>query len=185
MSDRGRTLTQPGVGARPLRVVGVDPGLANLGLGAVQEAGKEAGFLGGALVSTSPRSSQGERLVVIRRELSAFLDRYRPDAIALEGQFLKHQRQTSFRVGQAVGVVLLTAAERDLPVFEYGPDQVKLALVGSGRADKDQVAFMVRALLKLTAEKRPDHVTDALALALTHLQSRRIGALAALAERQP
>lgn len=176
MPERGR-VTQPGSGARPLRVVGVDPGLANLGMGAVEEAGKEAGFLGSALVTTSPRSSQGERLLAIRREFTTFLDRYRPDAIALEGQFLKQQRQTSFRVGQAVGVVLLTAAERELPVFEYGPEQVKLALVGSGRADKDQVAFMVRALLKLTAQKRPDHVTDALALALTHLQSRRIGML--------
>ena len=165
-------------------MAGVDPRLANLGLGAVEEVGKEARFLGGALVSTSPRSSQGERLLAIRRELTAFLDGYRPDAIALEGQFLKHQRQTSFRVGQAVGVVLLTAAERGLPVFEYGPDQVKLALVGTGRADKDQVAFMVRALLKLTSEKRPDHVTDALALALTHLQSRRIGALAGLSGQQ-
>lgn len=158
--------------------MGVDPGLANLGLGAVEEVRKEARLLGTAMVTTSPRQAQGERLLTLRKELQAFIALHRPDVMAIEGQFLRHQRQTSFKVGQAVGVVLLTAAEQGLPVFEYGPEQVKRSLVGNGRADKAQVAFMVRAILKLTASPERDHVTDALALALTHLQSRRLGALA-------
>jgi len=156
----------------------VDPGLANLGLGAVEEVRKEARLLGTAMLTTSARQAQGERLLKLRKELQAFMILHRPDVVAIEGQFLRHQRQTSFKVGQAVGVVLLTVAEAGLPVFEYGPEQVKRSLVGNGRADKAQVAFMVRAILKLTAAEDRDHVTDALALALTHLQSRRLGALA-------
>lgn len=170
-------MTRAGEGLRPLRVLGVDPGLANVGLGVVEEVRKDARLVGTALLTTSPRQPQGERLLTIRRRLAALIDEHAPDVIALEGQFLKHQGPTTFRVGQAVGVVLVTAAERGLPVFEYGPEQVKRALVGTGRADKAQVAFMVRALLKLDATPERDHVTDALALALTHLQSRRIGEL--------
>ncbi len=95
-------------------------------------------------------------------------------ALAIEGQFFHHQRDVAFRVGQAVGVVLLAAAQRDLPVFEYGPMLVKQSLVGTGGAAKAQVAFMVRALLNLPKEPGTSHEADALALALTHLQSRRV-----------
>lgn len=172
------SVTPPSSGSRPLRVLGVDPGLANLGLGAVEEVHKEARLLGATLVTTSPRQAQGERLLQLRRALLEFLTLHRPDVLALEGQYLRHQRQTSFRVGQAVGVVLLTAAEHGLPVYEYGPEQVKRGLVGTGRADKAQVAFMVKAILKLQGVPEGDHVTDALALALTHLQARRLGSLA-------
>lgn len=162
----------------PLRVLGVDPGLANLGLAVVEEVRREPRLVAASLVTTSPRQPQGERLLTLRRALLAFVAEHEPNAMAIEGQFLRHQKQTSFMVGQAVGVVLLTAAEASLPVFEYGPVQVKRSLVGTGRADKDQVAFMVRALLKLTAAPVADHVADAAALALTHLQARRLGALA-------
>ena len=170
-------LTAPGAGMRPLRVLGIDPGLANLGLGLVEEVRKEARLLATAWVRTAPRQEQGERLMTLHRELLAFMATHAPDVIAIEGQFLRRQPQTSFRVGQAVGVVLLTVAEAGLPVFEYGPEEVKRSLVGTGRADKAQVTYMVRALLKLGATPGSNHVTDALALALTHLQARRLGAL--------
>jgi len=178
VTKRPGPVTAAGDGSRPLRVLGVDPGLANLGLGVVEEVRKEARLLGTIMVTTSARQAQGERLLTLRKELQAFMALHRPDVVAIEGQFLRHQRQTSFKVGQAVGVVLLTVAEAGLPVFEYGPEQVKRSLVGNGRADKAQVGFMVRAILKLGAVEQRDHVTDALALALTHLQSRRLGALA-------
>ena len=168
-------VTAPGSGARPLRVLGVDPGLANLGLGAIEEVRRDARLLGSRLVTTSSRQEQSERLLTLRRELLSFITLHKPDVMAIEGQFLRRQPQTSFLVGQAVGVVLVTAAEAGLPVFEYGPEVVKRSLVG--RADKTQVAFMVRALLKLTAAPEANHETDAIALALTHLQARRLGAL--------
>lgn len=158
----------------PYRVVGVDPGIANLGLGAVEEIGRELRLLGSDLVRTSSRLPAASRLLSLSRAVSSFIDLHEPTAIAIEGQFFHHQRDVAFRVGQAVGVVLLAAAERDLPVFEYGPMSVKQALVGTGRASKAQVAFMVRALLHLPKEPGTSHEADAIALALTHIQSRRI-----------
>lgn len=159
------------------RVVGVDPGLANLGMGAVEEVGKEPRLLDSALVKTSSRMLQPERLRVIRDSVTEFLEAQRPHAVVVEGQFFHQQKAVAFKVGQAFGVVMLCAADLGVPVYEYGPLQVKQTLVGTGRADKAQVAYMVRALLKLPATPVSDHVSDAIALALTHLQSRRIGAL--------
>ncbi len=161
-------------GAPPFRVVGVDPGVANLGLGAIEELRREARLLGSEVVVTRPSTPQAERLLAIRTAVAAFLDAHRPDAVAIEGQFFHRQREVSFKVGQAFGVVLLTAAERGVPVFEYGPMQVKQALVGTGRAQKAQVTFMVRALLGTSAAPANHHASDALALALTHLHSRRL-----------
>ena len=160
--------------APPYRVVGVDPGIANLGLGAVEEVRRDARLLASEVVRTSARDGQAERLLALRDAVAAFLDAHRPHAVAIEGQFFHQQRDVSFRVGQAYGVVLLTAAERRLPVFEYGPMQVKQALVGTGRAQKAQVGFMVRALLGLDRAVANHHASDALALALTHLHSRRV-----------
>ena len=155
-------------------MVGVDPGLANIGFGVVEEVGREARLVASQLVSTHPRTAQAQRLLSIRQEFQALVQLHRPAVVALEGQYFHHQRAVAFKVGQAVGVVLLTAAEMGLPVHEYGPMQVKQALVGNGRAAKEQVAFMVRAMLGLTATPKSDHVADALAIALTHLQSQRV-----------
>ncbi len=163
----------------PLRVLGIDPGIANLGLGVVEELRREARLVGSVTVKTSARQAQTQRLLHLRGELVDYIELHRPQVIAIEGQYFHRQREVSFKVGQAVGVVLLSAAELDLPVFEYGPMQVKQALVGNGRADKAQVAFMVRALLKLPAELSSNHAADAVALALTHLQSRRVSQLGA------
>lgn len=155
-------------------MVGLDPGLANLGLGAVEEQGKTYRLLGVELVRTSSERDQGARLSHLYRTVSLFLERHQPHALAIEGQFFHRQRDVSFKVGQAFGVCLLAAAERDLPVFEYGPMQVKQALVGTGRASKAQVAFMVRGILCLEAAPDASHVADALALALTHFNHRRL-----------
>lgn len=158
-------------------MVGVDPGLANLGMGAVEEVGKEPRLLGTSLLRTSPKTLQAERLRHLRDQVTEFLVAQRPHAVVIEGQFFHQQKAVAFKVGQAFGVVMLCAADLGVPVFEYGPLQVKQALVGTGRADKAQVAYMVRALLKLPATPASDHVSDAIALALTHLQARRINQL--------
>ncbi|MBS3967759.1 MAG: crossover junction endodeoxyribonuclease RuvC [Truepera sp.] len=158
----------------PLVVVGLDPGLANLGLGAVRELGREVTLLGSALVRTSPRSPQAERLLALYQATEAFILAHRPGALVIEGQYFHQQRDLAFKVGQAVGVALLAAARHGVPVFEYGPLQVKQALVGSGRASKAQVTFMVRAMLRLPHSPDSHHVADALALALTHLSYRRL-----------
>ena len=161
--------------------MGLDPGLANLGLGAVREVGKKANWLGSKLVVTRSRTRQSDRLAQIYDEVSEFLALHQPDAMAVEGQYFHQQKETAFKVGQALGVVLLAADRAGIEVFEYGPMEVKQALVGTGRASKDQVAYMVRGLLELPADASPrtssHHVADALALALTHLSARRLKAL--------
>jgi crossover junction endodeoxyribonuclease RuvC len=162
---------------RPLRVVGLDPGLANLGLGAIAEEGKTYRLLGTEMVKTSSGRDQAARLAHIFQAVAGFLDRHEPHALAIEGQFFHRQRDVAFKVGQAFGVCLLAAADRDVPVFEYGPMQVKQALVGNGRASKAQVEFMVRGILELDTRPETNHVADALALALTHCNHRSLAEL--------
>ena len=149
-------------------VVGIDPGLANLGLGAVLEQKRKTTYLGSKLVRTNSRTAQPERLSHIFNEVKSFLQNYQPSALALEGQFFKFNGDTGFKVGQAVGVCLLAAYQLNIPVTEYAPKQVKQTLVGTGAANKDQVIYMVKAILKLN-KLESSHVGDALALAMTYL----------------
>ena len=162
-----------------LTVVGLDPGLANLGLGAVRQDYRSLEHLGSRLVRTDAKTAQRERLHALYGATEAFLLEHRPDALAIEGQYFHQQREVAFKVGQAVGVCLLAAVQLGVPVFEYGPMQVKQALVGSGRANKDQVVYMVRAMLNLRQNPESHHVADALALALTHLSAYRLRGLTA------
>ncbi|MFN2322216.1 MAG: crossover junction endodeoxyribonuclease RuvC [Trueperaceae bacterium] len=175
-----RTITNPG--ADEHRVLGIDPGLAHLGIGGVAERGRDPRLVFAELVRTLPSEGEGVRLARLHAATLAAIDRLHPHALALEGQFFHRQREAAFKVGQAVGMVRLAAHQRDVPVFEYGPLEVKQTLVGSGRADKSQVAFMVRALLGATpaGAARGHHASDALALALTHLARRRIATAADL-----
>lgn len=161
----------------PLTVVGLDPGLANLGLGAVREVGREVTCLGSRLVRTTPQQEQGERLEVIYGAVTSFFRDYQPDVLAVEGQYFHRQRDVAFKVGQAFGVCLLAAQQGGVTVAEYGPMQVKQALVGTGRASKAQVGYMVRGMLNLKETPESHHVADALALALTHLSARQLQAL--------
>lgn len=161
-------------------VVGCDPGLANLGLGAVRETGRDVSWLGAELIRTSARQAPAERLRLLHEGVRAFLEEHRPGALAIEGQYFHMQRDAAHKVGQAVGVTLLAAAQLEIPVFEYGPMQVKQALVGTGRADKAQVLYMVRALLGPQAAALSSHAGDALALAIAHLNARRLGGAAGL-----
>lgn len=164
-------------------MLGVDPGLAHLGLGAVVERGRDARLGFAELVRTHPSDGDGARLTRLFDATLAAIDRLEPHALALEGQFFHRQREAAFKVGQAVGVVRLAAERRGVVVFEYGPLEVKQTLVGTGRADKAQVAFMVRALLggAPTGPDRGHHASDALALALTHLARRRLARAATAA----
>ena len=162
-----------------MRILGVDPGLANLGLGAIETSGTEARLLGAQLVTTSARDDLGARLQLLYLAVEEMLATHRIEALAVEGQFFHRQRDAAMKVGQALGVVHLAAHRADVGVYGYGPMQVKQALVGTGRADKAQVTFMVRALLSLARTPQNHHVADALALALTHWSAHRIAGLAA------
>lgn len=158
-----------------MRVMGVDPGLQVTGYAVVEQA---AGRLS-AVAHGSVRAGNGvppEQLLALRDALRDVMRAHRPDAVALERLFVNSNRLTAMRAGQASGVALLAAAEEGLDVFEYTPSEVKRAVVGVGTATKQQVAYMVRAILG--AEVAPDSpdAADALALAICHANGAKLRA---------
>ena len=150
-------------------VLGVDPGLANLGLGLVEGDVRRARHLHHVWLTTESAWLMPRRLQYLHEEVTRLLAAYQPDAVAIEDQILRRQADVAFKVGQAFGVVQLACAQAGVPIHAYGPMQVKRTLVGTGRADKEQVALMVVRLLRLAEAPRPADASDAVALALCHL----------------
>jgi crossover junction endodeoxyribonuclease RuvC len=158
-------------------VLGIDPGLANTGYGVVCTDGR-AGLaaLDGGVIETPSRLPIERRLADIHEAVAELLVRHEPDAVALEELYFGQNARTAFAVGQARGAVLLTAGLHGVPCSGYTPQQVKGAVCGSGRAEKDQVARMVMALLGLAEPPRPDHAADALAVAICHANTAPLSA---------
>ncbi len=149
-------------------VLGIDPGLANTGDGVVVRRGGRLLARDGGVITTRAELAPERRLAEIHAAVDALLEQHEPDAVALEELYFGQNVRTAFAVGQARGVVMLAAGQRGLPCAGYTPQQIKGAVCGSGRAQKDQVARMVKALLGLAEEPRPDHAADALAVAVCH-----------------
>ncbi len=149
-------------------VLGIDPGLANTGYGVVTLNGGRLLALDGGVIQTRAQVPQERRLAEIHAAVEALLLEHEPDAVALEELYFGQNVRTAFAVGHARGAVMLAAGRRGVPCASYTPQQVKGAVCGSGRAGKDQVARMVKALLGLAEEPRPDHAADALAVAVCH-----------------
>jgi crossover junction endodeoxyribonuclease RuvC len=159
-------LPRDGQGAQVL-VLGVDPGLTRCGLGAVEGSpGRPLRLAEAGTVRTGADTSLGERLIQLEAGLEGWLDRLRPDALAVERVFSQHNVSTVMGTAQASGVAILCAARRRVPVMLHTPSEVKAAVSGSGRAGKQQVASMVSRLLGLSEPPRPVDATDALALAI-------------------
>jgi crossover junction endodeoxyribonuclease RuvC len=153
-----------------VRVLGVDPGLTRCGVGVVEGAmGTPLRMVEVGVIRTSPQDEVGLRLVTIERELEQWLDRTRPDAVAVERVFSQHNVRTVMGTAQASAVAIVCAVRRGLPVALHTPSEVKAAVTGSGRAEKAQVATMVTRVLGLAGAPRPADATDALALAVCHL----------------
>jgi crossover junction endodeoxyribonuclease RuvC len=151
-----------------MRVLGIDPGLANTGYGVVARRGGRLLALDGGTIQTRPGLDQGERLVIIHARVGELLDAHAPAALAIEDLYFGTNARSAFAVGQARGVVILAAGQRRLRCFSYTPQQIKNAVCGSGRADKEQVQRMVQRLLALSDLPAPDHAADALAVAICH-----------------
>jgi crossover junction endodeoxyribonuclease RuvC len=149
-------------------VLGIDPGTANTGYGVVARRGGRLVALDGGCIETSPRSAQEARLAAIYERVDALLEEHRPVAVALEDVYFGTNASSALAVGHARGVVMLAAGRRGIPCTGYTPQQVKGAVCGSGRADKEQVQTMVQVLLSLDEPPRPDHAADALAVAICH-----------------
>jgi crossover junction endodeoxyribonuclease RuvC len=156
----------------PLTVLGIDPGMASTGYGViVSDCGRLSAACGG-VIATAPTEPLERRLGTIFSELDALLTEHRPTAVAVEEIFFGRNVRTAFAVGQARGVVLGAAGMRGVPCFAYTPQAVKLSVCGAGSAGKEQVQRMVAALLGLGAAPEPDHVADALAVAICHAGQR-------------
>ncbi len=152
-----------------MRVLGVDPGLTRCGLGVVDGAPGRATLVAFDVVRTPAGEELGLRLVALERDFDAWLDLHRPDAVAVERVFSQANVRTVMGTAQAGAVAIVCAARRGIPVALHTPSEVKAAVTGSGRADKDQVAAMVTRILHLSAPPRPADAADALALAVCHL----------------
>ncbi|MFJ4684340.1 crossover junction endodeoxyribonuclease RuvC [Streptomyces sp. NPDC088789] len=153
-----------------MRVLGVDPGLTRCGVGVVEGvAGRPLTMLGVGVVRTPADADLGQRLVAVEQGIEEWLDRHRPEVVAVERVFSQHNVRTVMGTAQASAVAMLCAARRGIPVALHTPSEVKAAVTGSGRADKAQVGAMVTRLLRLAAPPRPADAADALALAICHI----------------
>jgi crossover junction endodeoxyribonuclease RuvC len=154
--------------------LGIDPGTATTGYGLVRltaEGELEAVSFG--VIVTPPNTPAPERLLMLYGDLKELMSLHQPDCVAVEKLFFQRNVSTALAVGQARGVVLLAIAEAGRQVAEYTPNEIKQAVVGYGSADKRQVQEMVRTLLRLPEIPKPDDAADALAVAITHLHTRR------------
>ncbi len=152
-----------------MRVLGVDPGLTRCGLGVVDKSASQVlTMVGVGVIRTSPDLSLELRLLELETQLLLWVEKYSPDVIAVERVFSQLNVRTAMATGQAAGVALLIAARAGIPVMMHTPSEVKAAVTGSGRADKNQIATMVQRLLKLDEIPKPVDSTDALALAICH-----------------
>ena len=162
-----------------MRVLGIDPAAAGATGFGVIETGPRAPRLACCGAERPARNATPcERLRAVHRLVTRLLAEYAPDAVALEGVFAALNVRTALRLAEVRGVVMLAAAEAGVPVFDYPPREVKLAITGYGHADKRQVQQMVRAELKLAAAPQPADAADALAVALCHLHAERARARA-------
>ena len=153
-----------------MRVLGIDPGLTRCGMGVVEgSVGRPLTLVDVGVVRTSSTLPVPERLVTIEKGIDAWLDEYRPDAVAVERVFARSDVSTVMGTAQASGIAMVCAARRGLPIALHTPSEVKAAVSGNGRADKAQVGAMVVRILRLDAVPRPADAADALALAITHI----------------
>jgi len=153
-----------------VRVLGVDPGLTRCGIGVIEgEVGSKISLVAVGVIQTSSDMPLEQRLLSLERELILWVQSHKPDVIAVERVFSQLNVRTVMGTGQAAGIALLVAARLGIPVMMHTPSEVKAAVTGAGRANKAQVAEMVRRLLNLDTVPKPVDSTDALALAICHL----------------
>lgn len=160
-----------------LIIMGVDPGIAILGYGLLSLEGNKFKIIDSGALITDSDMPMPSRLSYIYNGLNSLLNKYNPDAYAIEELFFNKNIKTALTVGHARGVAILAASNQNIPIFEYTPLQVKQAIVGYGRADKKQMQQMVKMLLRLEETPKPDDVADALAVAICHGNSSKFSNL--------
>lgn len=155
-------------------VLGIDPGLSLTGWGVIsaQTRDKITPMQYGC-IRTKPTETLPERLLIINTELQRLIDTYKPEAVAIEQLFFLKKSASVALIGQARGAIVLTIALNKIPLFEYNPRSIKLALTGYGSADKHQMQHMVKTMLRLKEIPQPDDAADALAIAMCHVNTHK------------
>ncbi len=154
-----------------MRILGIDPGYAIVGVGTIDYEGNRFKVVDFGAITTEAGEDMFDRLKAIYDEITRLIEYLKPDAVAIEELFFQNNQKTAINVAQARGVLVLAAKNHNIPVFEYTPLQVKQAVVGYGRAEKKQVQQMTKAILNLTEVPKPDDTADALAIAVCHAHS--------------
>jgi len=157
-----------------MKIIGIDPGIGRTGWGVIEAEKGRITVRSYGCIETKPNDEVSSRLYSLYKKIIVIIDKYKPEVLAIEELFFNTNAKTALIVGQSRGVILLTAASRNLISAVYTPLQVKMALTGYGRAEKNQIGQMVKVLLKLHDIPKPDDTADALAIALTHAFSRKM-----------
>lgn len=155
-------------------ILGIDPGYGTTGYGVIEKTRDTLKPVDYGVITTSKHESMPVRLAEIDKALSAIIKKYRPDDIAIEELFFNTNITTGIKVAEARGVMVLCAVKECGRLYEYTPLQIKQAITGNGRAEKAQIQYMVRALLKLPAPVKPDDAADALACAICHANTHQL-----------
>lgn len=154
-----------------MKILGIDPGIAIVGYGIIEQKGNRFGVINYGSIQTKAGLPLTERLQIIYTSLRRLIYDYKPDCMAIEELFFNNNAKTAIAVAQARGVLILGGVNEGLTISEYTPLQVKQAVTGYGRADKKQVQQMTKALLGLDKVPKPDDTADALAIAICHAHS--------------
>jgi len=155
-----------------VRILGIDPGSLRLGYGVIDRVGQaQLSYVECGVIAAPARMQRAERLTVIGRSLRELVEEIRPDEVAMEQAFFGKNVQSTLALGEARGVVTFVVSDRGLPVSGYAPARVKRSIVGHGAATKQQIGYLVRALLSLRRVPEPD-AADALAIAICHARQR-------------
>ena len=159
-----------------MKIIGIDPGYDRLGIAVIEKtkagAGKEI-LLYSSCFKTSAKDTIYERFGLISKEISHVLDEYEPDAMALETLFIDTNKKTGMRVAEARGIIIIEGIKRKIPIHEYSPMSVKMAVTGDGTSDKARMTKMVKLLIKMSDKETIDDEYDAVAVALTHAATAR------------
>lgn len=155
-------------------ILGIDPGTATTGYGLIDETQSGLSTLEYGVISTPANMPMDRRLVILYDCLTEIVSSFHPTSCAVERLFFRRNVTTAISVGQARGVILLALAKNLIPIAEYTPMEIKLAVAGYGGAEKKQVQYMVQSILDLKTLPKPDDAADALAIAICHLHSKRI-----------
>jgi crossover junction endodeoxyribonuclease RuvC len=157
---------------RPIRILGIDPGLRRTGWGVVESDGNRLVYVACGALETSEGATLGARLVVIHDGLARVIDEFGPDEAAVENTFVNANAVATLKLGQARGIAMLVPARAGLTIAEYAPNLVKKTVVGSGHGDKAQIRMMIGVLLP-KADPQSEDAADALAIAVTHAHHRQ------------